>query len=96
VHAGLVIVNHLIHAGELVVGVPSPGDTVLIVEITDREAVIAITIESNVTFVSLRTVRQRIESVSVVSVVVKVTVIGLKVINELRKATFRDKLKDNC
>lgn len=95
-HAGLVIVNHLIDAGKLVVGVPSPGDTVLIVEITDREAVIAITIESNVTFVSLRTVRQRIESISVVSVVVKVAVIGLQVINELRKATFRDKLKDNC
>jgi hypothetical protein len=95
-HAGLVVVNHLIHAGELVVCVPSPGDTVLIVEVTDREAVIAITIESNVTFVTLRTVRQRIESVSVVSVVVKVAVIGLKVINELRKATFRDKLKDNC
>ena len=82
-HAGLVVVDHLVDTGELVVYVPCSGNTVLIIEITYREAVIAVTIETNVALVPLGTVRQRIESVGVVTVVVEIAIISLQVINEL-------------
>ncbi len=82
-HAGFIVIDHFVDIGKLVVDIPSSGNAVLIVEIIDGETVIAVAIEANVTFITLRTVRQRIESVCVVAIVVKVAIVGLQVINEL-------------
>jgi hypothetical protein len=80
----LVVAHHIVHILQLVVGVSSTRNTILVVEVVDSKRTIA-AIQANVSIVTGFAAWKSIKTVSIIAIVVEVPIIRLKIVDEIRK-----------
>lgn len=80
----LVVAHHIVHILQLVVGVASTRNTILVVEVVDSKRTIA-AIQANVSIVTGFAAWKCIKAVSIIAIVVEVPIISLKLVDEIGK-----------